>query len=255
MKTGKVSVVMPCFNSAAFMHDSIESVLAQTYDNIELLLVDNGSFDQTVDIARQYCAQDARVRLLHCQQKGAAHARNFGIDVADGQYIAFLDSDDLWERNKLEVQLGCMRSYQAAFCWSSYFVIDESRTLVRTQKVAETVSYSELLQKKAVIGCLTAVYDVQQLGKCYMPVIRMRQDFGLFLKILRMCEEKELTCRGVVAPLASYRMHSGSMTANKIRAAYYQWRLYRDVESIGILTAFRLMTVYALRGLKDRLSR
>lgn len=238
-----VSVIMPTFNSSKFVSEAIMSVMSQTIKDWELIIVDDCSTDDTVDVVSEFL-EDPRIKLNRLDiNQGAAIARNTAIQHAKGRYIAFLDSDDQWLPNKLEEQLNFMQENQVDFCFSSYVQVDESGNHVGTISAPVSVSYKQLL-KKNVIGCLTVIYDTKALGKVYMPLIRKRQDFGLWLRLLKKAGE----ARSVGCPLAKYRVHAGSISANKWSAAFYTWRLYRDVEKLPLHKALYYFSFYAVEG-------
>lgn len=247
-----VSVIMPCLNGSKFISAAIDSVLNQSYGNFELIIVDNNSTDSSLELAYKYKLENPRIRVLRCRHAGAAHARNLGISSSKGRYIAFLDCDDLWDINKLEIQLQAMTDSRASFSWSSYRVIDEMGRLKRAKQASPHISHKDLLSKRKTIGCLTAIYDSHTLGLQQMPDILMRQDFGLWSNLIKLCEVRGLAMVGVQTPLASYRMHSGAMTKNKLRAFYYQWYFYRTIEKLGPYNSLKYMLLYTIYGIADR---
>lgn len=240
-----VSVVMPVFNCARFIGETIASVQAQTRGDWELICVDDGSTDGSGGIVQSYVDRDDRIRLIRLDvNAGAAVARNTGLASASGRYIAFLDSDDLWLPRKLEVQLDYMQKNKVVFCFSAYARIDEENKVICTVGVPRQVSYRELL-KTSVIGCLTAVYDSAFFGKVPMPLTRKRQDFALWLQLLKRID---VAC-GIQDVLALYRVRPGSMSANKLDAARYTWNIYRKFEGLGFWLACYYFANYAVRGL------
>jgi glycosyltransferase involved in cell wall biosynthesis len=179
------SIIMPSYNSSDYIEASIESIVRQTVGDWELLVSDDGSTDATLSVVERFVRSESRIRLItNGGNRGAALARNAAIEAAQGRYIAFLDSDDLWKPEKLERQIAFMREHDLAFTFSSYDRIDEVGNYINLHHVDKAVSYHDLL-KTCVIGCLTAVYDAGKLGKVYMPDIRKRQDFGLWLRLLK----------------------------------------------------------------------
>src|SRR5690606_21911418 len=170
--------------------------------------------------------------------------RNAGIKAAQGRYIAFLDSDDVWLPTKLEKQLEFMRRGDIAFSYCAYEKIDEEGEVFGRVGVPRKVSYRGLL-KVCVIGCLTAMYDTQKLGKVYMPLIRRRQDLGLWLRILKKIDY----AYGLQEILAQYRVRNDSISANKMVAARYTWKLYREHERLPLLKAVYYFSFYAVNGL------
>src|SRR5690606_16856600 len=245
MKDVKVSIITPLFNCSPYIEDTVMSVISQGYSDWEMIMVDDCSEDDSLEVAMRYSLLDSRVKVISLDRNcGAAVARNKAIEAATGRFIAFLDSDDQWLPNKLEVQLEYMIKNDVAFSFSAYEKVDShNRGLVGTVEVPSKVDYNDLL-KVCSIGCLTAMYDVDKLGKVYMPIIRKRQDLGLWLKILK----KERYAFGNPEVLGRYRLASYSISANKFSAARYSWKLYRDVEQLGFFRAIYYFSFYAVNG-------
>lgn len=243
--TPTVSIITPLHNAEAFVAETISSVLAQSYQDWELIIVDDVSGDQSVDIVERFLEQDARIKLIRLtENSGAAVARNTGIEAARGRYIAFLDSDDLWLPEKLSTQLAFMQTHGHAFSFSAYERIDEHGKSLGEVGVPEKVNYRQML-KTSVIGCLTAMYDTHFFGKVYMPLIRKRQDYGLWLKLLRQVD----FAYGIQQPLARYRIRRNSISSNKLNTATYNWRLYREVEKLSLFASCYYFSQYAIRGI------
>ena len=242
-----VSIITANYNAQKFIADTIESVLAQTYTNWEMIIVDDCSSDDSIEIIKQYMQQDKRIKLIELKNNsGAAIARNQAIEKAQGRYIAFLDSDDLWKSDKLEKQISFMLENKYSFTYTNYNLIDENNIEYgKTFEAPKYVSYKDLL-KTCSIGCLTAIYDTQYLGKVYMPVILKRQDYALWLKILKMIDKAYC----LEESLAIYRTRSNSISSNKLKAAQYQWRIYREIEKLNIITSSYYFIHYALNGFK-----
>lgn len=244
MSDEKVSIITPLYNSSEFLKETVESVLKQNYQNWEMIIVDDCSTDNSLQIAQQYAAQDKRIQAHRLpENSGAAVARNKAIELASGRFIAFLDADDIWLPNKLEKQIAFMLRSNVSFSYSAYEKINEQGETCGLVGVPAKVSYKELL-KTCYIGCLTAVYDTQFFGKVFMPLIRKRQDFGLWLKLLKKVDY----AFAITEPLAKYRLRRDSISANKANAATYTWRLYREVEKLSLLQSFYFFSHYAVRG-------
>ncbi|MDR7152340.1 glycosyltransferase involved in cell wall biosynthesis [Hydrogenophaga palleronii] len=242
-----VSIIMPCFNSASFIGVAIESVIEQTFKEWELIVVDDRSTDNSVDVVRSYQVSDSRIKLLILpENRGAAGARNAAISVSQGRYIAFLDSDDWWRPEKLATQLEALKTGNAHMCFSSYEKIHQDDRGHRLITVPAVVSFKDLL-KFNPIGCSTAIYDTVRCGgKLLMPNIRKRQDYGLWLRIL-----KNGGCAiGLQAPLAFYRVRRNSVSSNKISAALYHWRVLRGEGGVSVVRAAYYFCFYAVHGLK-----
>lgn len=222
-----VSVIMPIYNCNRFLAASIESVLAQTYRHLELLITDDCSSDSEVrNVIMQYAARDSRVKAVFLSENcGAGYSRNNAIERAEGRYIAFCDSDDRWFPDKLERQLRLMREKDCALCCSSYIVCDENDKNIGIRISPLSITYN-MMKRDNKIGCLTAVYDVEKLGgKYYMPTIRKRQDWALFLTILGKCR----VAYGLVEPLAYYRSRTNSISSNKLSLIKYNVAVYHDI--------------------------
>lgn len=241
-----VTVVTANYNAAKFVAETIDSVFAQTYRNWEMIIVDDCSSDNGAEIIETYLEKDGRIRLIRLEENGGpAVARNRAIEEAKGRYIAFLDSDDLWMPDKLEKQIAFMKEKSAVFSYGAYDLIDEEGNALGHFEVPQKQNYSQLL-KTCPIGCLTAIYDTRKLGKVAMPLIRKRQDYGLWLKLLKRTEY----AYGLNETLAVYRVRKNSVSSNKFKAARYQWKIYRDVEKMGRFKSLYYFTHYALNGIR-----
>ena len=241
-----VSIITPSYNALKFIPTTIESVLYQTYQHWEMIIVDDVSSDNSNDVIADYMNKDSRIRLIKLEKNsGPAIARNHAIKEAKGRYIAFLDSDDLWHPDKLFKQISFMHLNDVALSYSGYFRIEEKNEKVIDQiHVPVRVDYNELL-KQNIIGCLTAIYDTHHIGKIYMPDILRRQDFGLWLKILK----KVPYAYGLDEPLAYYRIRTSSVSSNKILASKYNWKLYREVEKLPLYKAIYYFGWYTYRSI------
>ncbi len=227
-----ISVVMPVHNSERFLEQSLKSVVAQTYANWELITVDDASTDGSTEIVKRYIRCGYPIRLIELKvNAGGAVARNAAIEAASGRFIAFLDSDDLWLPDKLERQVSFMieNNYPFTYCYYEKINEDGSGT-AKIVKPPIKLSYTDLL-KSNQIGCLAAMYDTRVLGKIYMPLIRKRQDYALWLRILKKIDFAH--CYPEV--LASYRLRSNSVSSNKMEMLLYNWRLFREIEGFSIL--------------------
>ncbi|GAB3313960.1 glycosyltransferase family 2 protein [Luteimonas notoginsengisoli] len=244
----RVSVVMPVYNAENTMRRSIESVLGQSFADLELVAVDDGSTDASVGILREYAAADSRVRLIRQDRNaGVAAARNAGLAAASGSHIAFLDSDDWWHCRKLELQLQQMDAAGALVSYASYQRMAEDGRALSIVRPPAVVGYAEMLQGNH-IGNLTGIYD-RRMGDGSFRKIG-HEDYVFWLERVRRAgrairvEHDE--------PLAYYLVREGSVSANKLRAAAWQWRIYRDVESLGLLHASWCFMHYARNALSKR---
>lgn len=225
-----VSIITPVFNSEKYIRQCIESVLAQTHTNWEHILVDDCSSDQSEAVIRSYQKEDSRIKYHKLEKNsGAGVARNKAIEQATGNFIAFLDSDDLWHPEKLEKQVHFMQKNGYHFTFTSYDMVDEAgNTMSKVLKAKKRVSYESALYKNP-IGCLTVMYDVGYFGKQYMPAIRKRQDYALWLKLL-----KKGDAFGLDEILSSYRTGNQSISSNKFKLIKYEWKIYREQEGLSL---------------------
>ncbi|MCT2535123.1 glycosyltransferase family 2 protein [Aquibacillus koreensis] len=243
-----VSVITPTYNSSKFITSTIESVKNQTYHNWEMIIIDDCSRDHTVELVRQEQANDNRIKLIPLKENGgAAMARNTGMKQAKGKYIAFLDSDDLWTEKKLEEQIAFMEDNNFAFSFANYSIMDvDGNAAAKIIYAPRVVTYRSLLRNPGAIGCLTVVINREQIIDHMMPNIKSRQDFALWLKILRSGYKGY----GINKTLAQYRKVPGSISSNKIKAAKKNWYVYRQLEQLNTLRSSWYFANYAVRSIK-----
>jgi glycosyltransferase involved in cell wall biosynthesis len=241
----KVSIITPTYNSAEYLEETLRAILAQTYPDWELLITDDGSADDTVEIIRNYAAADSRISyFILPRNSGADVARNNSISHAAGRFIAFCDSDDLWPPGKLEKQVAFMLENRYAFTFSPYVILDETGHETGIFPTRPRVSYNDLL-RTCDIGCLTVMYDTEKLGKQLMPHIRKSHDYALWLQILKQVPFGY----SYPEPLGYYRMRAGSVSRNKWRSMMYIWKVYREVEKLSLFRSLGLIGVYSFNGL------
>ena len=233
---------MPAYNAEKYISESIESVLTQSYQNWELLITDDRSNDNTQQIVEEYCVRDERIKLfINKENGGAGVARNNSIEKAGGRFIAFLDADDQWLPEKLTKQIAFMLENNYEFTFTAYQKLENGH-LKGSVTPPESTNYKKLLSSN-VIGCLTAIYDTELLGKIYMPLIRKRQDMGLWLSILKQVPK----AYSISDVLALYRVDSG-MTKNKLEILKWQWNLYRSTLGFNFIKSIKYFILYSLNG-------
>jgi len=227
-----VSIITPSHKCENFISKTIDSVLSQTYRNWEMIIVDDCSPDNSNEIIEKYCKKDNRIKLIRLEKNsGPAVARNRAIKEANGRYIAFLDADDLWKPEKLEKQIKFMQTNDYELTYTNYATMSENgNSLNHTIFSPEKLNYKELL-KANKIGCLTAIYDTEKIGKVYMPLIKKRQDYGLWLKILKKIDY----AYNVNEVLSIYRVMNNSVSSNKIDLLKYNYALFREHEKFSVL--------------------
>lgn len=249
MKSNLVSIITPTFNSEKYVSKTIKSTQAQTYTNWELLITDDCSTDNTIEIIKSFQEQDPRIKLfVFKKNRGAGAARNNSIKKASGRFIAFCDSDDQWRAKKLEKQISFMKNNKLAFSCTSYEVIDETGKKIRIEKPPKQLNYKLMLCNNYV-GCLTAIYDTNILGKQYMPTIRKRQDWVLWLKIFQQIGQTQALDEN----LAIYLDRSRSISSNKLIMIKYNWMVYRNELGFNIIKSFVFLIIFTLYYAKKRL--
>lgn len=239
---GLVTIIMPTFNASRFVSDSIDSILSQTYTNWELIITDDHSTDNTLEIVNRYASRDSRIKVMvNAQNSGAGFSRNVSIEAARGRYIAFCDSDDRWMSNKLEIQLKFMREQDVNICFAPYYTCNEhSDYLGYIPAPCHVNLFSMICDDK--IGFLTCIYDANQCGKHYMPLQRKRQDYAFLLNLMRTCPH----AYSVQEALGHYRLHQSSISANKISLVKYNALTYHVVFGWSMIMSYAVLFVFFL---------
>lgn len=224
MEMPLVSIIIPSFNSEKFISETIQSVQNQTYNNWELILVDDCSTDETIAIVKEISALDSRIIVSQLDiNSGTGIARNVALSMAKGRYIAFLDADDLWKPRKLEKQIDFLLTNKLPFTFSFYDCINEDGKLLdRTVEAPRNLSYQQLFFCN-YIGNLTGIYDTNFFGKIAISSIRKRQDWMNWLTILKKIKK----AKPVPESLAFYRIRQNSISATKVELLKHNFNVYR----------------------------
>ena len=219
MDKEKVSIIVPMYNAEKFIGKTIESVLSQTYENWEMLIMNDVSTDNSLAVVNEYVKKDDRIKVVNTEKNmGVVKGRNHLIDLANGKYIAFLDADDYWHSQKLEKQIKFM-------------------------KEKSEISYTDML-KNNYLGCLTVMYDVEKVGKRYFKELEKNEDYVLWLEIVKDVK----TIFGLKENLAYYRVLDNSRSSNKAKTAKVRWEIYRKVEKLPFLKSVYYFLHYAVRA-------
>lgn len=225
LHTPIVSIITPTYNASKYIEATIKAIQAQTFQDWELIITDDYSSDNTIQIVEEFVKDDKRIKLFVLSENGGGGiARNNSIKHAVGRYIAFCDSDDCWFPTKLEKQLAFMEEKRCALSYSSYMTSDESGGINGIVVCPSQITYKSILRDNK-IGCLTAIYDTSMIGKVYLPLIRKRQDWGLMIKVLKKCK----VAYGLKEPLAIYRLVTNSISRDKQSLIKYNIGLYQEV--------------------------
>ena len=246
----EVTIITPCHNSSRFIEETIRSVQQQTFKDWEMVITDDMSKDNSVEIIEKYAAGDSRIKLIKLTKNvGAAEARNIGLRAAKGRYIAFLDSDDKWDPEKLEKQLAFMKEKDIAFSYSDYRVVNVDGTPTgRIIKALKVIGYRGYMAN-TLIGCLTVMIDKEKTGYFEMPIIRSSHDMALWLLIMR----RGFKAYGLNKCMASYRLVPNSNTAGKWKAAKDVWKVYREIEKTAVIPSAFYFCSYAFNALMRRM--
>jgi teichuronic acid biosynthesis glycosyltransferase TuaG len=243
-----VSIIMPAYNSEEYIKHAIESVESQTYDNWELIIVDDHSNDETYNIIQEKCSLNHKIKCYRFEKnKGAAMARNKAVEMSNGDYIAFLDSDDIWEVNKLSEQIEFMSSNNYNFSCTSYKKVDQNG--IFTNQIIKPYGISDY--KKLLKNCpgnSTVIYNSQNLGKHYIPDVRKRNDYLMWILIIK----KAKYLYGFDSVLSSHRVRLGSLSSNKRKLIHHHWHIYRDIEKLSLVYSTYLIIYWLLKKLIKR---
>ncbi len=246
MKENLISIITPMYNGEKYVRETIQSVLNQTYQEWEMIIVDDGSKDNSPSIVQEFCNKDSRIKLIKQKNRGSAAARNNSLRKAKGRYICFLDSDDIWDNNFLQDQLTFLKEQKAVIVFGSYRRIDENGN--DTNKpfiVPDSVTYLDLLTTCS-ISCLTTIYDKKIVGEEFFKeeLGSLRDDFAYWLSILRRID-KAVGNKNI---MASYRVFSQSITGNKRKVIIPQFNVYYKVEKLGLIKSIYYTFRWALNS-------
>lgn len=245
----KVSIIMPSYNSANFIKKAVDSVLNQSYSEWELIIVDDCSTDDSVTIIEEYSEIDSRIILIKKNvNSGVADTRNLAIKSASGFYLAFLDSDDIWDSEKLKSQVDFMRKNNASISFTQYFRIDSNDTLIKEiQNIPEAVTYKDLLKGNS-IAMSTSMIEYKKIDGVFFEKIG-HEDYYFWLKILKL----GFVAHGLKETLVFYRVHQSSLSSNKFKAIKYTWFIYRNMLKLNILETVYYFFIHEFRAVIKRI--
>lgn len=242
----KVSIITPVYNGERFLPLTIQSVLAQTYTDWEMIIVNDGSSDKSEQIALSFSEHDPRIKVVSQKNAGSAAARNNGIRRAEGRFIALLDADDLWEPDFLKLQLQLMHEKNTILVYGAHRRIDaDGNEIMRPFYPPESITYKDLL-RSCYITCLTALYDTKPFGKVYLreEFRSLRDDHVLWLEILKKTDR----AYGNQQIVGSYRILGSSVSRNKRKVIRPQYLVYRKAEKLSVVKSLYYLCCWALNG-------
>lgn len=244
-----ISIVMPLYNCEKFLKQSIDSIINQTYQNWELILVDDCSTDNSGKIGQAYVERDSRIKYHRLEKNsGAAVARNTGIKMATGNILSFLDSDDTWVPEKLAKEYAFMKEKDAAIVFAGYDLMNENGVpLNKIVHVPEKIDYKEHLYRH-IIWTSTIMIDLTKIGKFEMPNLRAGQDVATWLMLLKKCDY----AYGIDEVLASYRQVPNSISNNLWRRLVRTWKIYRESEKFSVPVSAYYYVLHMLVTLQKR---
>lgn len=246
-----VSIIVPVYNAELFLEDTIKTVLNQTYTNWELILINDCSKDNSVNIIKEYQRKDKRIILLNNKKNlKAANTRNKGIEYSHGKYLCYLDADDLWEKDKIEKQVKFMKKNECAFSFTGYeFANSDGKPNGKKVNIPSKINYRQAL-KNTTIWTTTVMFDMSKLNKedIYMPDVKS-EDTASWWRILKKIEY----AYGLNEILSYYRRTEGTLSSNKFVAIKRIWFLYRKVEKLNFLYSCYCFVWYAFNAVKRRI--
>lgn len=251
MEKDLISIIVPVYNAERFLDQTINTVLDQTYKNWELILVDDKSTDSSVEIINKYIDKNKNIKLIQNKENsGAAVSRNNGIEVANGRYIAFLDADDLWKKDKLEKQIKFMKEKKCAFSFTGYeFANEDGIGNGKKVIVPEQINYKQAL-KNTTISTITVMFDLELINRelIKMPNIKS-EDTACWWKILR----NGYNAYGLNEILSFYRRSKKTQSSNKLKAVKHTWEIYRKQEKLSLLESIYFFFFYVINAIRRRI--
>lgn len=246
-----VSIIIPVYNAASYLEETINSIQEQTYSNWEAIFIDDCSSDNSYDIIKQYQKNDKRIKVIKNKiNNGVAISRNNGIDYAKGEYLCFLDADDKWHPKKLEKQINFMQKLNCEFSFTGYqFANEKCNPNGKIVSVPDKINYKQAL-KNTTIWTSTVMFDMNKLSKedIRMPNIKRGQDTATWWKVLKKIQY----AYGLNEVLSYYRRTNNSLSANKLTALKRTWNLYRNVEHLNILSSLYNFCWYCFNAVRRR---
>jgi glycosyltransferase involved in cell wall biosynthesis len=248
MENNLISIVIANYNSEKYISCTLKSILRQSYFNFEILIIDDKSTDNSLNIINKFRINEHRIKLIELtKNSGPAKARNVGIKEAKGEYLTFIDSDDIWDSDFLKTSIEFSKRNDYNFVFSSYCIVNEKlEKKYEDFIVPQRVSFKDML-KSNYISCLTAFINIKQLGKIYMiEEINTHEDYCLWLEYLKRVD----FAYGIKRPMASYRIRERSLSRNKFKNAYNHWVFLRNIQKQSLVNSIFYFITYTSNGLR-----
>lgn len=246
----KVSVIIPVYNAEKWIKRTIENIEGQTYNNIEIILVDDYSSDNSLDVIKNLLNRkmEKEIKLIENEKnKGVAFSRNLGIKKATGRYICFQDADDLWDKDKIKKQVQFMKEKNCAFSYTAFSYVFRNRK--KEVYIPEKLNYKKALKDTRILVS-SAMFDTEKINRdlLFMPNIGA-EDIATWWNILK----KSYIAYGLNEVLVYYVQNKNSKSSNKIKSAINRWYIYRKVENFGILKSIYYFSFYVFYAIKKRI--
>lgn len=249
MNEDLVSIVIPVYNSSKYLEETIQSIENQTYQNYEAIFVDDGSNDDSKKIIENYQLKNSRIKLIKIEHQGVSNARNIGIKSAKGRFLTFLDSDDIWIKDKLEKQIKFIKENDYDFVYCNFrYMSDDGKKISEEIKTGRKTDYYKGLKDIRILT-ITTMIDLNKISKelCYMPDV-MNEDVATWWNIFR----NGFVAYGQDEVLAYYRKSKNSRSSKKYKTAYYRWKLYRKQEKLNLIKSMYYFLNYAINAIIKR---
>lgn len=245
----KVSIIVPSYNSANTIVQTVKSILSQTHRDFEILIIDDGSEDSSAQVLAELEAKNSEIKVLyHRENLGVSTARNTGVINSTGRFVAFCDSDDLWYPSKLTKQITHMLKMNCAISFTAYDIIDYKGVRLGTKFLTKcTPSYRDMLYMN-YIGNSTVMIDRTHIESFSQPKMR-HEDYATWLELLRM----KHSAFGLNEVLGAYRVHEGSLSSNKLKSAYWHFLVLHKWEALGLLNSLRFTIIGRLKLLFEKI--
>ncbi len=244
-----VTVIVPCYNSEAFIRNALESVQLQSYENFECIVIDDCSHDSTIRVVQEFITLDSRFKLhqLNKNTGGPSIPRNIGCELASGSYLAFLDSDDVWHKDKLRVQIGFMKDFSANISCTGYSIIDHYGRSLGSVSPKRAIDFNDLLDKNE-IGLSTAIVSYEIFKKFHFLNLR-HEDYAYWLEIT----SKGYFVLGINQLLCTHVRRPNSISSNKLIVVFYYWKIFRQVLKFSILKSIFILSKFGLKRIFRRI--